>query len=529
MTMPPSRPMPPEPSVWAPRSLRWAVFAALAIGLCLPAAVNFIDRSWSATRLADRELERELNRYSDLLAVALVEPLWQISSETGESLVRPVINDPRFISVTVHGNGMGMPFIDLRNTAVPGATDEESRRTARPIVREGQTIGRLTLTMTRRPYLEKIQGEIRDEAVRWLITLVCSLAVIHWVIRRRVLSPMARLAEAADALAAGRLEEPLRPMAQDEIGRVGLAMERMRTRLLAAFGDLREHASTLEEKVDQRTAELRQANDDLRRALSDLEAAKDSLVESEKQASLGRLVAGVAHELNTPLGNALTVVSTLEEDYARLDQAVRGGGPIRKSELLDTLETSQAGHELLRRNVERAATLVRDFKQVATDQTSEMRRRFDLATAIEEVLVTIRPRFKHTPFVLRTELAEGLMLDSYPGPLGQVLTNLILNALIHGLEGREQGEVLIACRGLPDGWVEISCSDDGVGMAEDVRRRAFDPFFTTRIGRGGSGLGLSIVHNIATRLLGGRISVSSAPGSGSRFELLIPAEAPIRE
>ena len=344
--------------------------------------------------------------------------------------------------------------------------------------------------------------------------------------QHRVLRPMGRLSRAAESLAAGKLDQQLALAGEDEIGRVGAAMEKMRESLLAAFASLRQHACTLEETVDARTSELLSSNVELTHTLEHLQTAQRHLIESEKLASLGRLVAGVAHELNTPLGNAMTVVSTLDERYASLSQKITNGEGLRKSELLELLDCTQQGHSLLQRNVQKAAELVRDFKQVAVDQSSEMRRLFDLAAVIEEVLITIRPRFKHSCFAIKTELTPGITMDSFPGPLGQVLTNLVLNALIHAFEDQETGTVTVSCRLRPDGAAELSCDDDGTGMEDAVQKRIFDPFFTTKMGRGGSGLGLNIAHNICTGVLGGRIEVNSIVGMGTRFEIVLPTKAP---
>lgn len=278
-------------------------------------------------------------------------------------------------------------------------------------------------------------------------------------------------------------------------------------------------------QLKQIEAELLGRNSELTELNRRLSQAQEQLVQSEKLASLGRVVAGVAHELNTPLGNAVTVVSTLEDRYLELDRLVHGN-QLRRADLLATLEATQKGQALLHRNVGRAAELVRDFKQLAIDQTSDLRREFDLAEVIQEVLVTIQPQFKHTPFELRATLEAGIMMDSFPGPLGQVVTNLALNALIHAFEGRPRGTAQIVCNRLDEAHVKLVCADDGNGMSPDTCQKLFEPFFTTRLGKGGAGLGLYIVHGIVTGLLGGTITFRSAPGQGAEFEVVLPLIAP---
>ena len=504
-------------------SLRWAVVVALLIGLVLPSLVSGLYDYYTINAQAETDLNRDLNRNAEVLAISLATPLWDVNQEAAEVLIKSLTDDPRYISVSVTETNAKRTFVHIqRASGIVG----ETLTLSRPIVREGLTIGAVILTMTKRPYLEQIDHEIRHEFLRTFSTLVISLILMLWVLRQRILHPMDLLSRAAEELAAGKLDTPLEISTGNEIGRVGQAMERMRVGLLNAFEALRQHANTLEDKVAQRTTELQTTNSELTHTLNHLKTAQTSLVESEKLASLGRLVAGVAHELNTPLGNALTVVSTIEDRFNDLSVAIKSGAALRKSDLIDLIDHTQHGHDLLRRNVEKAAELIRDFKQVAIDQSSEMRREFDLKQVIEETLITIRPRYKHTPFEIETELAEGVMMDSFPGPFGQVLTNLLLNALMHGFDGRETGTVKLTSARCIDGQVRITCEDNGVGMSEATRKRIFDPFFTTKMGRGGSGLGLNIVHNIVSGLLGGRVEVDSQRGHGTRFDILLPCRAP---
>jgi PAS domain S-box-containing protein len=275
----------------------------------------------------------------------------------------------------------------------------------------------------------------------------------------------------------------------------------------------------LEQRVATRTAELSGANEDLRRAMK-------QIAQSEKLASLGSLVAGVAHELNTPLGNARTVASTLHDHVREFRKEMTTG--LRRSTLEGLLTASDDATMLLERNLERAAQLIGNFKQVAVDQTSMRRRRFDLRQVIDEVLTTLQPKLRKQPHRMQVEVAEGLLIDSYPGPLEQVLTNFVLNSLIHGLAGREDGAMMIAAHQEGD-QVFIDYTDNGIGMDEKAAAKAFDPFYTTRLGQGGSGLGLYIVHNLVTGALAGSISLTTAPGKGVRFRMILPVLAPQAE
>ena len=284
----------------------------------------------------------------------------------------------------------------------------------------------------------------------------------------------------------------------------------------------------LEDRVAERTRELAQSNASLRTTLEYLQRAQKDLIQKEKMASLGALVAGVAHELNTPLGNSVTINSTLIDDLEVFALEV-DSNTLTKRHLLEYIEHTRQGLSLLTRGLERANVLVGNFKRVATDQSSEARRRFDLAHTVMEVTDTIAPQFKHTPHRMRMDIPTGILLDSYPGPLGQVVTNLALNALIHGFSDEASGEVRFSVESVTADSVTLCVADNGRGIPPEHLPRIFDPFFTTRLGQGGSGLGLNIVFNLVRGILGGDITVESAPGQGTVFRISLPLVPPSRE
>jgi PAS domain S-box-containing protein len=272
----------------------------------------------------------------------------------------------------------------------------------------------------------------------------------------------------------------------------------------------------LEQRVETRTTELSEALQTLKRTQSEL-------VQSEKLASLGSMVAGIAHELNTPVGNALMVASALQDQRAQFETGLDGG--LSRSHLNHFLLSLNESADILNRNLRRTADLINSFKQVAVDQTSEQRRCFNLHEVAQEVVVTMSPTLRKTSHQLINQVPEGILLDSYPGPLEQVLMNLTNNALRHAFEGRQNGRILLQANLLPDNWVRILFQDDGAGISEQNLQKIFDPFFTTKLGQGGSGLGLSIAYNIVTAMLGGRIEVTSAVGKGTQFTIEIPLTA----
>ncbi|KIZ35110.1 MULTISPECIES: PAS domain S-box protein [Rhodopseudomonas] len=271
--------------------------------------------------------------------------------------------------------------------------------------------------------------------------------------------------------------------------------------------------------------EMRKAKDAAEAALRNLKETQQSLIEAEKLAALGRLVAGVAHEVNNPVGIGLTVASALERKTAMFAAEV-ARGDLKRSSLTEFLASSRDAAAQLVANLNRAAELIQSFKQVAADRNYSDQRVFDLGDLTEQVVMSLRPGLRKQNLTLNVACQPGLMMNSYPGPYGQVLTNLFLNSVAHAFPGGGAGTVDIQVRESGKDNVEILYSDDGCGMSLDVRRRAFDPFFTTRRDQGGTGLGLHIVYSIVTNRLGGRLDLDSEPGGGTRIQIILPRIAP---
>ncbi|MEH2527581.1 signal transduction histidine kinase [Bradyrhizobium sp. AZCC 2176] len=318
--------------------------------------------------------------------------------------------------------------------------------------------------------------------------------------------PMLRDDVAIGAIAVMRLEPQLFPRAQVELlktfaGQAVIAIEN--TRLFT--------------EVQERTRQLSQSLDDLR-------AAQDSLVQTEKLAALGRLVAGVAHELNTPVGTSLTVASAFINKADRFEADVASGG-VRRSTLTEFIATSREAASQIMINLNHAIDLIQSFKQVAADRNVSDRRGFDLGQVTEQVVKGLRFGLRRN-LVISIECEPDLAMNSYPGPYGQVLTNLVHNAAVHAFPDGARGSVHIAAQASGKHNVEVLFSDDGRGMSPEIKRHVFDPFFTTRRDQGSTGLGLHIVHNIVTNRLGGRINLETKPGAGTKIRIIVPREAP---
>ena len=336
------------------------------------------------------------------------------------------------------------------------------------------------------------------------------IVVIGALITRSIILPLKEIMATMNAVVAERYDQPIAgTQAKDEIGEMARAVAVFRENAIAKR---------------QAENELRASKERAEKALEDLREAQQNLIAAEKLAALGGLVAGVAHEVNNPIGISLTVASSFArrcDDFAREVDA----GPLRRSRLEEFLDGGRDAANQLVANLQRAGELVQSFKQVAVDRSHAERRQFDLRESTDQIIASLRPVLKKSHVALIVEVPVGITMESYPGSYGQVLTNLFLNSVIHAFPDGRAGSIIVEARQVRDD-VDIFVSDDGIGMSEEIQRRALDPFFTTRRNEGGTGLGLHIIFNLVTQQLGGRLTFESRPGWGTRFRISVPRVAP---
>ena len=645
-------------------SLRQTLLYGVALGILLPALllVYFQVTAKLRTEVALR-VQAPMLQYADVLSRGMAVAVWNLDRGVAHELVDAVMRNPDVVNVTVTDE-FGDVFVQSESRIAP---EGPTLREQRDIVFNGARIGGLTVEMTP----QRVRHDVHLELLRFGAALALQMGlaflVIWWLFNRRVLQPLLSLSQEAHRLARGEWEQPLAMRDQDEMGELAVALDAMRTDLIALMGE-REHKTqvlqlelaerarteealrvsqskfaaifdaspvamsvsridgeirtldvntawsrlfgfdrseaigsnggrlgvwrdadvrqthldlifshgelsnfvawmlrgpqreeilcelsgrvvvlggervlimafdditakhryeanilqlnaTLEQRVQERTQELSST-------LAQLTATQSELVRTEKMSALGSLVAGIAHELNTPIGNSLTVASTLQDHATSFSKSMAKG--LTRSRLDEFVENTRQGSDILMRGLQHAAELVSSFKQVAVDQTSLNRRTFDLAATVHEILLTLGPTIRKFNHRVQSDIAPHIVMDSYPGPMGQVLTNLVHNALVHAFEGDAPGEVRVHARLSEDGAaVCLQISDDGVGIPEAHVPRVFDPFFTTKLGQGGSGLGLNIVYNLVTRSLGGTVHVHSVPGQGATFTVVLPRIAPV--
>jgi signal transduction histidine kinase len=378
-----------------------------------------------------------------------------------------------------------------------------------------EVINKLSAQMTLRELkaqgsFDRTLADIYQNVALVAVIFLTVIVVIGALIARSIILPLKEIMAAMHSVVSEKYDEPIAGThAGDEIGEMA--------RAVAVF---RENA------IAKRKAEneLRASKERAEQALDDLREAQQNLIAAEKLAALGGLVAGVAHEVNNPIGISLTVASSFArrcDDFAKEVSA----GPLRRSRLDEFLEGGRDAANQLVANLQRAGELVHSFKQVAVDRSHADRRQFDLRESTDQIVASLRPVLKKSQISLTIDVPPGIVMDSYPGSYGQVLTNLFLNSVIHAFPDGRAGSVIVEARQSRDG-VDIFVSDDGVGMSEEIQRRALDPFFTTRRNEGGTGLGLHIIFNLVTQQLGGRLTFESRLGWGTRFRISIPCVAP---
>ncbi|HEY6530585.1 MAG TPA: HAMP domain-containing sensor histidine kinase, partial [Cellvibrionaceae bacterium] len=489
----------------------WVTLAVVLPGALMAAMVilenreaNILNRSHQAA-----------DRYADLMQSGLSLPLWNVAPNLGQPIIDSVKIDPAISKIQVKTNDQDL-FISFEAPSLKAISSNNFIHIVRPISYNQQNLGTLDLIYSLEPARQKASQETKQLITIISMQLIISLTVLIGFLHRRIIYPLRQLRIFANGIAQGNLSSQAPGLNPDELGDLASDLEKMRQSLESNIQNLEHH-------VNERTRELSQSNQQLSATLEQLKLTQGHLIQSEKLAALGSLVAGVAHELNTPIGNGLSVASTLTQTCQNFATTLDSG--MTKSALKAFVADVTEGNEIINRNLNKASELVSGFKQVAMDRTSAQRRTFNLLEFLNDTYLTLTPTFRRTAIKVSIECPEDIELNSYPGPLGQVITNLLNNTLIHAFDSDSTGQVDIHASRQGE-LVKIDVKDNGKGILAEHIGKIFDPFFTTKLGKGGNGLGMHIVHNIVSGLLGGSISVYSTPNKGSCFTLLLPPTAP---
>ncbi|PWC33916.1 histidine kinase [Azospirillum sp. TSO35-2] len=390
-----------------------------------------------------------------------------------------------------------------------GRTAEGLRRLNQLLVAMDRDAG--TLVETAR----QLDETFRDEAAR-IGELLTRILIIGATIGLLLGGGAALVVARSISRPVLRLQQQMTRLAEDP-----LAGPIDGTRRRDEFGAMARAAAFFIREIGLREQATRQAKERADRALEDLRRTQAELIQAEKMASLGQLVAGVAHEINTPLGNALMGASHMQDRLAAIGR-LAGDGALRRSDFNEFQATAGELARLMVLNLRQAGDLVHSFKQVAADQTSGAARRFPLKPYLEDLATSLSPSWRRAGHSLRVDCPEPVEIDGHPGVLAQILTNLVMNSIAHGYDEGQAGQLAIAAAPVDGDLVELVYTDDGRGIPPENLGRVFDPFFTTRRAEGNTGLGLHIVYNLVANGLGGRVTVDSDVGHGVRFIIRFP-------
>lgn len=449
--------------------------------------------------------------------------LWDFNEPLVEQQIQGILqlSDIHFVKITTNlGNVYQVGDADLFS--------DESR--SFDIFYVANKIGKLEIQANYQDIYQRIWQHAGFIMISEFIKITLVALLIIFIVHRLITRHIYRITRFSQKVQSDNLDTALvldnRDAKKDELDFLVDAINLMRNTLKKDIGKrvVAENAliqlnSKLEAKVFDRTAKLQQSNKQLQQSLDDLTLAKDQLVQSEKMASLGELVAGVAHEVNTPLGICITSISALKEKVDELIKSVETE-QLTKSGLVDSLNLISQYEQIIERSLDKSVELIRGFKSVAVEQHTDPEHKINLCRQVNDIVNTVKTLFKHKKYTINLDIDPNYSLVTYPSAWNQIITNLLMNSHIHGFEDREKGEISIAFYE-EDEHLILMYKDDGKGVRKEIKPRIFDPFVTTKRGQGGSGLGLNIVYNLVDAKLGGTITCLDVE-QGCCFRVKVP-------
>ncbi|MEH8016382.1 ATP-binding protein [Rheinheimera muenzenbergensis] len=522
-------------------ALIWVIMLTCSLTLCLAMMVSTLQD----VKLQRSKLIAQLQGYASIIAFNARDSLLKDDADIEDNRLKsfkavtmlhnvhiyklmPGTAELSFFA-SYNRDGIGpfpVQFARIEQFSKPYVSDNHIEL-IRPIMLDEQIIGYVYVRANQDELSSYIQTRVLLDIFIALIALG-SAYFISSKLQQRFTTPIETLLNLVQKVAKEkdyRIRAPVAPIKEyNMLSRAFNTMldriEQQISKLQQAEQENRQLTLSLEQKIEQRTDALKTSNQELLNTLATLHQYQNQIVETEKMASLGQMVAGVAHEVNTPIGLGVTA-STLMQDKLTDIQKAFDEKKLTSSQLAKFLAESKENLGIIYRNMERAASLISSFKRVAVDQSNDNRRQFNMLQLINEVLLSLRPNLKKTRHQLVVNCPPELELDSKPGPINQILINLIMNSLIHAFEHTEQGTMTISVL-VKNNNCTLSYTDNGTGVPENIKKRIFDPFVTTKRGEGGSGLGLHLVYNLVTQALNGKILLESTLGQGVSIKIDFP-------
>lgn len=522
-------------------ALIWVIMLICSLTLCLAMVVSTIQD----VKLQHKKLLAQLESYASIIAFNAHSSIIEDNADTEDQRLNSFKaanilhnihiyrklpgSDKLSFFASYNRDGIGpypVQFDRVEQFAKPYITENYIELT-KPIFDKDQLLGYAYIRASQDELSAYIQTRVLLDILIALIALG-SAFFISLRLQQRFTAPIDHLLDVVQKVAKEKnyqIRAPIAPIKEyNMLSRAFNTMldriEQQISKLQQAEQENRQLTQSLEHKIEQRTDALKTSNQELLNTLATLHQYQNQIVETEKMASLGQMVAGVAHEVNTPIGLGVTASTLLQDKLANIQKAF-DEKKLTSSQMAKFLSESKENLGIIYRNMERAASLISSFKRVAVDQSNENRRQFNMLQLINEVLLSLRPNLKKTQHQVIVNCAADLELDSKPGPINQILINLIMNSLIHAFEHTKQGEIRIDVM-VKDNNCQLIYRDNGAGVPESIKKRIFDPFVTTKRGEGGSGLGLHLVYNLVTQALNGKIQLESSLGSGICIQIDIP-------
>jgi len=500
------------------RVLAYILLCSSFLSLCSTAIQLYVD--YKDNLLA---LNQRFDNIETSYIQSISTSLWDFNEALVQQQIQGIVKLPdiRFVKITT---GFGKVYQHGNEGVIAAKTVEF------PIAYEKNNIGTLIVAADYEDIYDRLWQKagfiVTSEFVKIFIVALLMGFIVHWLITRHIY----RITTYSQNISGENLDVPLtlfkRSRNKDELDLLVDAINDMRLKLKNDIVKLEEAENALislngelEVKVYDRTSKLAESNKQLQVSLDHLTLAKDQLVQSEKMASLGQLVAGVAHEVNTPLGICVTSITALKEKVSELNHAIEAEN-LTKSKLTKTLALLDEYQKIIERSLSKAVDLIRGFKSVAVEQHTDPELKINLSQHVNDVVNTVKTLFKRKNYNIIVDVDKSLDLVTYPSAWNQILTNFLMNSHIHGFEERDSGEVSITFTEA-DGFLTLLYKDDGQGLKDEIKNKIFDPFVTTKRGQGGTGLGMNIVFNLVDAKLGGTITYIDTD-VGCIFKVKVP-------
>ena len=521
-------------------ALIWVVMLICSITLCISLTIATLQD----VRAEKKNLSEQLQSYAAIVAFSAVSSIEIDDSEIEDRRLASFAAESRLHNIHIYKlqeNGE-LSFFSSYNRRDVGPYPTQFNKVEQyqnatigdgvmELTQKIESNGKLLGYVYLRASLDELSLYVQNRVLFDILIALCSLIgayVIAIRLQRRFTQPIYSILTLVQKVSKEKDYQIRVPtMEIEEFHNLGRAVNTMLDRteqqiskLRSAESEIRQLNQDLEQKINDRTQALKTSNQDLLNTLSTLHQYQNQIVETEKMASLGQMVAGVAHEVNTPIGLGVTASTLMQDKLAEIQKSF-DDKKLTSNQLAKFLSDSAENLGIIYRNLERAANLIRSFKQVAVDQSNDNRRYFNMHQLLTEVLLSLRPNLKKTQHQVILNCDENLELESKPGPVSQILINLIMNSLIHAFEHMDQGTITISVT-LANSRCYLHYKDNGAGVPENIKKRIFDPFVTTKRGEGGSGLGMHLVYNLVTQALNGKIQLESSLGQGIDIQIDFP-------